>query len=75
MKVIALYMIMCSAMVNSQCLEPHKLNTYDSFYECMVAGYTESLNKTKEIGKEQINESKIYIKFVCVSEEEKKVDT
>ena len=75
MKVVALYMIMCSAMVNTQCLEPHKLNTYDSFYDCMVAGYTESLNKTEEIGLEEINNNKIYIKFVCATEEENKVET
>ena len=59
-------MIMCSAVAN-QCLEPHKLKTYDSFYECMVAGYTESLNKTEEIGLEEINNNKIYIKFVCAT--------
>ena len=68
MKVVALYMIMCSAMVNTQCLEPHKLNTYDSFYDCMVAGYTESLNKTKEIGSEEVNKYGTIIKFMCIDE-------
>tara|TARA_B100000287_G_scaffold435327_1_gene503091 strand:+ start:1713 stop:1940 length:228 start_codon:yes stop_codon:yes gene_type:complete len=75
MKVVALYMIMCSAMVNTQCLEPHKINTYDSFYDCMVAGYTESLNKTKEIGSEDVNKNRIYIKFVCATETINKVET
>jgi hypothetical protein len=32
----------------------------------MVAGYTESLKKTKEIGEEEINKHKIFIKFDCI---------
>ena len=65
---IALFMIMCSG-VAGQCLEPHRLNTYDNFYQCMTAGYTESLRKTEEIGEEEVNKNRIYIKFVCVAEE------
>ena len=65
---IALFMIMCSG-VAGQCLEPHRLNTYDNFYQCMTAGYTESLRKTEEIGEEEVNKNRIYIKFVCAAEE------
>ena len=65
---IALFMIMCSGMAG-QCLEPHRLNTYDNFYQCMTAGYTESLRKTEEIGEEEVNKNRIYIKFVCAAEE------
>ena len=32
----------------------------------MVAGYAEALRKTEEIGKEEINKHKIYIKFDCI---------
>jgi hypothetical protein len=32
----------------------------------MVAGYKESLRKTEEIGVEEINKHKIFIKFDCV---------
>ncbi len=69
-------MIMCSG-ISSQCLEPFRFNTYNNFYDCMVGGYEEALKKTKEIGSDEINKNKIYIKFFCTSEEvkEKKLDT
>ena len=38
---IALFMIMCSSIAQ-QCLEPHKLSTFDNHYDCMIAGYEES---------------------------------
>ena len=31
----------------------------------MIAGYTESLNKIKEIGPEEVNKYDMYIKFGC----------
>ena len=65
---IVLFMIMCSGLANS-CLEPHKLNTYDTFYDCMSAGYKESLEKIESIGPEEVNEYKIFIKFYCTPEE------
>ena len=46
---------------------------YDSIYDCLNAGYTESLNKSKEIGKEEINKHEIYIRFIC-SPENKSVE-
>jgi len=65
---IVLFMIMCSGLANS-CLEPHKLNTYDTFYDCMSAGYKESLEKIEAVGPEEVNEYKIFIKFYCTPEE------
>jgi hypothetical protein len=35
----------------------------------MVTGYQESLNKSKELGKEQVNHHKIYIRFQCVEQD------
>ena len=64
---IALFMIMCSG-ISSDCLPPHFLNTHDTYYDCMINGYQQSIMKTEEIGAEQINEHKIYIKFVCAPE-------
>ena len=64
MKVVALYLILCSA-VGNQCLEPHRFNTYDSHYDCMIAGNTESILKLEEIGYEDVNKNKIFIKFIC----------
>tara|TARA_R100001594_G_scaffold95752_1_gene130070 strand:+ start:1955 stop:2080 length:126 start_codon:yes stop_codon:yes gene_type:complete len=34
-------------------------------YECLNAGYKESLRKSKEIGRKDINENGIYIRFAC----------
>jgi len=52
-----------------ECMPPHPMpDKYDSIYDCLNAGYTESLNKSKEIGKEEINKHEIYIKFVCKQE-------
>ena len=65
----ALYMIMCS-LVAGECTTPHQMDTYyNDMYSCLNAGYEESLNKSKEIGKSDINEFNIYLKFVCVKEE------
>ena len=71
---IALFMIMCSAVGNT-CLEPHKFGVYNNHYECMIAGYNESINKTVEIGEKEIEEHKIYIKFVCAPEIKEEVST
>ena len=71
---IALFMIMCSAIAN-ECMPPHKLGHYDNLYECLNAGYTESLKKSKEIGQEEVNKHEIYIKFVCMPEKVKGVNT
>ena len=69
---IALFLILCSGVAES-CLEPHKFNVYDSFYDCMSAGYQESFNKNSQIGPEEVNEYKMYIKFICTPEEEIKI--
>ena len=61
---IALFMIMCSAVGNT-CLEPHKFGVYNNHYECMIAGYEESIKKAKEIGPKDINEYGTIIKFFC----------
>jgi hypothetical protein len=62
---ILLTIIMCSA-VSDTCLAPFTFDKpYNSTYECMIDGYTKSLEKTIEIGKEAVNEYDIYIKFMC----------
>ena len=64
---IALFMILCSG-VASNCLEPIKINTYDTFYDCMSAGYLESYDKNIAIGPDDVNNYKMYIKFICAGE-------
>ena len=61
-----LLMIICS-YIAGECTEPVPMNTYyNDMYSCMNAGYQHSLDKSIELGAEQINEYKIYIKFICM---------
>ena len=62
----ALFMIICS-YVAGECMDPHKTKIYyNDMYSCLNAGYQNSIDKTVEIGAEQINEHQIYIKFICM---------
>jgi|TARA_R110002012_G_scaffold21765_2_gene75588 hypothetical protein len=57
--------IICSSIYQS-CLDPYPLpDLHDSHYECMIAGYNESIKKAKEIGPEEINKYGTIIKFYC----------
>ncbi len=62
---IALFLIICSSMAGT-CMPPfvHE-KTYDNYYECLVNGYQMSLDKIVEIGKANINDNGIFIKFEC----------
>ena len=58
-------MILCSA-TSGECMPPFQVDKiYKDGYDCMVDGYNMSLQKTEEIGREDINKHKIYIKFGC----------
>ena len=60
-----LSLIICSS-VAGECMPPFDWHdTFESQYDCMVFGYEESLNKMKEIGREEVNKHGIYIKFYC----------
>ena len=60
-----LLMIICSIMAG-ECIPPYPMPTkYNNIYDCLNAGYAESLKKSKEIGKKEINKHKIYLRFVC----------
>ena len=62
---IMLAMIFCTAL-HQQCQNPHTMpESYDNFYNCMVAGYEEAKRKTLEVGRAQVNKDLIYIKFYC----------
>ena len=63
-----LSIIICSS-VFQQCLPPHPMpEIYNSHYECMIAGYEESIKKAKEIGSEDINKYGTIIKFFCLQD-------
>lgn len=71
---IALFMIMCSAAANT-CMDPFKFSTHDTHFDCLKAGYEESINKIDEIGKQEINKHRIFIKFICTPDTEVKIET
>ena len=39
--------------------------TYDNYYDCLMAGYEEAVNKQKEIGRQETNAHQIFIRFSC----------
>ena len=62
-----LTMVMCS-VINGKttCIPPYQFEAkYPDAYECMLDGYNESYNKIVELGREDVNQYKIYIKFGC----------
>ena len=63
-----LNLIICSALSNS-CLPPYRYpNLFDDGYSCMIAGNYKSIEKLEEIGNEDVNKNKIFIKFLCTEE-------
>ena len=74
MKVI-LILYMCS-FTTGACLPPYEFPIqYNDMYECLNAGYSESLKKSKEIGRKDVNENGIYIRFMCKEDTKVKVET
>ena len=65
---ILLSLIICS-QVHTTCMPPYSWpETFDSSYDCMMFGYQESQKKMKEIGRQDVNEHGIYIRFTCTQE-------
>jgi hypothetical protein len=57
--------LLCSYVAET-CLPPHVYEfPFDSEYDCLVTGYSESLKKIEEIGRIDVNEHRMYIKFGC----------
>ena len=38
-------------------------------YDCLMFGYEESINKLKEVGRKDVNQYGMYIKFFCTPAE------
>ena len=65
---ITLSLIICSQIAGT-CLDPYPWpTTFDSQYDCLMFGYEESMNKMKEIGKEDINKYNMFLRFTCTPE-------
>ena len=61
---------MCS-YVGGSCLPGYQVNeTFNDMYDCMQAGYTKSIKKMKEVGRADVNEYEVFIRFACVKEKE-----
>ena len=60
-----LSLVFCSGLY-STCMPPIPMSEiYDSYYDCIQAGYVESFEKMEEIGSEEVNRSETFIKFYC----------
>jgi len=68
---ITLFLIMCS-YVAGECLPPYTYpQHFNDQYDCFIEGYNQSILKMEEIGREEINEHEIYIRFICSVDEDK----
>ena len=62
---ILLTLILCSG-VAGECLVPYDWPTqFPDMYDCMQTGYEESQKKMAEIGRPDVNQHQIYIRFTC----------
>ena len=67
---ITLFLILCS-YVAGECMAPHAYpKQFNDQYDCFMEGYNQSILKMEQIGKEEINEHEIYIRFICSPENE-----
>tara|TARA_R100000353_G_C6486502_1_gene190573 strand:+ start:193 stop:417 length:225 start_codon:yes stop_codon:yes gene_type:complete len=71
----ALVLFLCSYTADA-CLQPYPFPIkFDDEYTCLIEGYNQSILKMEEIGKKEVNEHSIYIKFVCAGVEPKESET
>ena len=64
MKII-LTLIMSSATANV-CMPPYTApDIYNNYYDCLLDGYKLAQDKTIELGKKDVNDHQIYMKFGC----------
>ena len=69
MKII-LILYLCSYTAGS-CLPGYQVSeTFNDLYDCMSTGYEESMKKMEEVGREDVNEHEIFIRFACSKEPE-----
>ena len=60
-----LSLIICSS-VAGQCMPPYQWQeSFNTQYDCLMFGYQESIVKMEELGKKDVNEYGMFIKFYC----------
>ena len=63
-----LSLIICSQVGNT-CMPPYQWpKQFNTQYDCLMYGYEESMNKMKEIGKQDINQYGVFVRFICTPE-------
>ena len=69
-----LTMLICAHTAQgTTCLPPITFDIlYKDGYDCMVDGYVKSHEKFIDIGREEINKHKIFIKFGCYEDKSNK---
>ena len=72
-----LTMLICAHTAQgTTCLQPITFDIlYKYGYDCMVDGYTKSHKKLIEIGREEVNKHKIFVKFGCYEDFSHKTST
>ena len=66
-----LILILCS-YVSGTCIPPYTYpEEFNDQYDCFMEVYNQSILKMEEIGRKEINEHEIYIRFICGPNEEK----
>ena len=64
-----LSLIICSSIAG-ECMPPYEWpETFRTKYDCLMFGYEESINKLKEVGRKDVNQYGMYIKFFCTPAE------
>ena len=65
---ILMSLIICSS-VAGECMPPYPWpDTFRTQYDCLMFGYEESAKKMREIGRTEVNQYNMYIKFYCTPE-------
>ena len=66
---ILLTLYLCSTVANT-CLEGFEWpQTYEDMYDCMIAGYNISIDKIESIGRFEVNQHYMFVKFTCMEED------
>ena len=72
---IALIFFICSDGAGN-CVPPHQWpEKFNDMYDCFNAGYEQSMQKLEEIGRKNVNEHEIFIRFACALEIKKETNT
>ena len=54
----------CSAL-HMSCMNEMIVNEYPTHFDCATAGYLNAMGLTQELGQEEVDRSRVTIKFEC----------